>query len=340
MPAQSLLGLTTATGWTVTHKFNTPMASGGNFCVRYKVNSPVHGDAFLKAMDFTAFGSSLEEIYEWTGKYIFEQQILELCAEKNLGRIVKSLDVGKIELAKRSSPLNVAYYVIFEEAKGNVRETYLAKDSDFTSKFKVIHHAAIGVSQLHRNGIAHQDIKPSNILVFSDSQHKVADLGRVVDEAGNSPFAHMAFPGDRGYQPIEIQYGITSLDFPTRKLCDIYMIGSLLYQVLEGVQIKSQVLAEAQKIHPEITRMGFSDALPILISAHNSVLERLRLDCSNILSGIHTDLIVEIIDQMCHPDPSVRGITKRSQTGQFVSIDRFVGKLANLLRVAKTNGNT
>lgn len=332
MPANSLLGLTTKTGWTVTHKINTPLGSGGNFCVRYKANSPTEGDAFLKAMDLTGC-RDLAEINSVSGEYLFEQRILKLCAEKNLRRVVRSLDAGTITIPNRSAPYDKAYYVIFEEAKSDVRQEHLnGTATEYESKFKVLHHVAVGISQLHRNEISHQDVKPSNVLVYDDDEHKVADLGRVVDKSGTSPFANNPFPGDMGYMPIELHYGVRNLEFSTRVLCDIYMVGSLLYQLLQGIQIKTSVIREAQAIQGGVLTMSFQDALPILISAHNIVLERLRTECTSKLDNVISGLIVEIVDQMCHPDPRIRGVTKRSQSSQHISMDRFVGKLSSLCR--------
>ena len=40
-----------------------------------------------------------------------------------------------------------------------------------------MHHIATGLFQLHSAAVAHQDLKPSNVLVFDHSISKVADLG-------------------------------------------------------------------------------------------------------------------------------------------------------------------
>lgn len=338
MPAHSLLGITTNSGWTVTKKFTNPLGTGGNFCVRYRVNSPNYGDAFMKAMDLTGW-TDLQDINRVTGEYLFEQKVLELCSNKNLNRIVRSLDVGRITLPNKPAPLNTAYYVIFEEAEGDVRQKHLnGIASDSRSKFRVLHHVSVGISQLHRNGISHQDIKPSNVLTFPDEENKISDLGRVVDKNGESPFSNLPFPGDTGYMPIEMHFGIMDLDFSTRILCDIYMVGSLLYQMIEGVQIKTPVIAEAENIQSGVLRMSFNDALPILISAHNTVQNRARTKCAYAMDAELAQSISEIIDQMCHPDPQIRGNTTRAKTSQHIKMDRFVGKLSNLLRQAIIKG--
>lgn len=51
----------------------------------------------------------------------------------------------------------------------------------------LMHQITAALRQLHGSGIAHQDIKPSNILFFQDDHTKLADLGRASDRHGGSP---------------------------------------------------------------------------------------------------------------------------------------------------------
>jgi serine/threonine protein kinase len=40
------------------------------------------------------------------------------------------------------------------------------------------HHVATGLQQLHFSEIAHQDVKPANILVTENQTAKIGDMGR------------------------------------------------------------------------------------------------------------------------------------------------------------------
>ena len=49
---------------------------------------------------------------------------------------------------------------------------------DLVFMMGTLHHVSLGLSQLHRAEIAHQDLNPSNVLVFeSGKSSKICDLG-------------------------------------------------------------------------------------------------------------------------------------------------------------------
>src|SRR5205823_2049082 len=66
-----------------------------------------------------------------------------------------------------------------------------------------LHHIATGLYQLHSAEVAHQDLKPSNILVFEGSTSKIADLGCASVKGVASPRDSAAFAGDRTYAPTD-----------------------------------------------------------------------------------------------------------------------------------------
>ncbi len=143
-------------------------------------------------------------------------------------RVVTPLDAGEINVPNFSPPLDKVYYVIFENADGDLRNQYMEPgDKSWLSIFKALHHVTIGAHQLHQASIAHQDIKPSNILYFEHAGSKISDLGRVTDAAGRSPFSNSDFTGDRSYAPIEISYGVRGSCFTDRFSSDVYMVGGV-----------------------------------------------------------------------------------------------------------------
>ena len=100
---------------------------------------------------------------------------------------------------------------------------------------RILHDVTVGISQLHRGNIAHQDIKPSNVLIFSDSDSKIGDLGRSSQRGVHAPHDALPFAGDQSYAPPECLYGHIPQTWGERRLaCDLYQIGSLIVFMYAG----------------------------------------------------------------------------------------------------------
>src|SRR4029078_6903029 len=106
------------------------------------------------------------------------------------------------------------HYLIVELADGDIRshlDTQAVLDAVFV--MKMLHHVAIGLKQLHTANIAHQDLKPSNVLVFrKQMEGKICDLGRAWDKNGAGPYDHDPIAGDWHYAPPEFLYDAIPTD--------------------------------------------------------------------------------------------------------------------------------
>ena len=97
-----------------------------------------------------------------------------------MDRVVRALDSGSITVDP-SIPFTNVPYLIFEAADADIRlHLDTSSASTIAWRLRALHHIATGLKQLHGADIAHQDIKPSNILVFVleslSTVSKVADL--------------------------------------------------------------------------------------------------------------------------------------------------------------------
>jgi eukaryotic-like serine/threonine-protein kinase len=339
MPSQSLEGLTTESGWTITKLLRDKLGSGGNFCTRYLARSENGEEGFLKAMDVSGVVHDISLLQSTVNVYMFEQNILNKCKDKKMSKVVVPQDAGEITVPNFAPPLNTVYYVIFEKAEGTLRDQHLeVPEQNWLAVFRALHHVALGIEQLHNAEMAHQDIKPSNVLAFSQEQFKVSDLGRVVDRQGISPFSSTHFPGDPAYKPIEMYFGLHSLDFNIRKSCDMNMVGSLVFHVVENMPLNALVLREARLLDTNLMAKPFNEALPYILSAFNTVLRRFEDHCIDLFGEKVATSIVSIVYEMCHPDPSKRGLARATNQNVQYSMRRYVGKLANLVRYAKIHG--
>lgn len=191
---------------------------------------------------------------------------------------------------------------------------------------------------MHTADIAHQDIKPSNILKFNNGDSKISDLGRVIDNLGMSPFNKYYFAGDQTYAPLEVKYRLPFSDFYDYKLIDINGVGSLIYQTLTGVSLTTALVNETSLIVPNIMRFDYHDALPFHCTAFFTLMYRIQQECEQKFDVEVATQIVSIISEMCHPDMSKRGSPKRVSKNQRVQFRRYSSKLNTLVRLLTIKG--
>jgi eukaryotic-like serine/threonine-protein kinase len=170
-PAECLLGLDLEGGWHVdSYVLRPPTSTGGKFSVGYLVVNKDKGKGYLKALDFSAAFQSPDParaLEELTKAYNFERDLLAQCKDQKLRRVVVPLADGWVKVPGNFGDLCNVAYLIFELATGDIRnEVANWQKFDLAWVLRSLHHSAVGLQELHLLGIAHQDLKPSNVLVF------------------------------------------------------------------------------------------------------------------------------------------------------------------------------
>jgi serine/threonine protein kinase len=217
--AEQLVGLT-LNGWRVDalvdHRQLDPKATGGNFSQAYMVSRD-GGKAFLKAFDLASVlrhqskRPRAEVLAEMAVDYAFEQKVLARCAE--MERVVRVLGSGDVEV-EQGNAYSWVPYIIFELASRDVRKHLDARPTiGIGWLLRAFHHIAVALAQLHREGVAHQDLKPSNALVFDPGSLKLADVGRASLRGDPHRFDAWDWVGETRYQAPELLY----VRFPLRR---------------------------------------------------------------------------------------------------------------------------
>ena len=336
-PAQQLVGKKLHDGWTVEQLINqSENATGGHFSTAYVVRSADGKKAFLKAMDYKKALESKDparELQAMTAAFNFERDLLEKCRSKGLSRVVTVITSGKLP-PQDNDVSTVVEYLIFELANGDIR-SFISFESAFETAWAIrtMHQAAAALRQLHSAQIAHQDVKPSNVLCFSNQHTKLADLGRASDRDRTSPHDELDFAGDRTYAPPELLYGHVPEDWNRRRLgSDLYMLGSLVLFLCVQVSMTHLIFKRLNKEHRWLNWGGnYKEVLPYIQSAFAEIIRDLRKQITTEFA----DEIPELVKQLCNPDPDRRGDPKNIRLGNQYSLERYVSIFDRLALTAE-----
>lgn len=311
--AERLSGLSLDGGWIVQEALPRPVGTtGGMFSVGYRVIDSQGGRAFLKALDYSAALASPDparELQALTSAYNFERDLLRQCRDKRMTRIVRVVADGSVTVGANAA--DRVQYLIFELAEADARRLLATANAfDLAWALRALHHAATGLQQLHGAGIAHQDLKPSNLLVFTDQSAKLADLGCAAVRGGGAPRESLRVPGDLGYAPPELLYGYESPDWNCRRQgCDLYLLGSMLGFFVSGIGVTAAINARLADGHRWQSWGGeYSDVLPYVKAAFADVLREFAASLSSELR----DELRLTLAELCEPDPEVRGLPSQA----------------------------
>lgn len=338
-PKHSLLGLTLASGWSLDEMLlAAPGSTGGTFGVGYHA-SRGEEQAFVKAIDFWDALNAPDpfaELGKLTQMNLFERDVLSYCMSHRMTKVLRYIGHEYLWVGDQTNPMNRVSCLILEAGTTDLRRLVTNNGlAGCTWNMQVLSDVTLAVAQLHRREIAHQDLKPSNVIAFggtspgSASQMKVGDVGRVVRKNAVGPYDSFDWPGDRRYSPPERWYGYIPPDWcDSREAADAYMLGSLSFYLFTGTPLQVAVINELPTpFRPGVWTGKFDqDLTPVLTAAHTTVLQR---ELQPLISPEVVDLVMGIIRSLTDPVPESRGDSRaRRQLGRPVGIDRIQQRVA------------
>lgn len=346
VPAMRLTGQNLADGWRVVERLDRGSdATGGMWSVGYRVTAdgsgslPAGTEGFLKALDYswaTQQPDQARAIQYMVEAFNFERDIVEHCSSRRMSNVVRGFTSGEVTV--EGPPLfSRVNYLVFEVAPADVRR-HLDSMSAFDAAWALrsLHNVANGLRQLHQATISHQDLKPSNVLVFDSNVSKIGDLGRASMRDVRSPFDGLEIAGDKTYAPPELLYGHLLPDAThRRRAVDMYQMGSMVMYIFTKVGTTASLArAMDSSLWYQQWTGGFEGALPFLRNAFDTTCEQL---IEATPSWLRAD-IVQVFRELCDPDPLLRGDPKKS-VGTLTRLDmqRYVSHLDRLARKAEIN---
>lgn len=347
--AHNLVGHTLPNGWVITRKLSsatpTSGATGGNFSVGYAAERAGR-EAFVKVFDLASaiaanLGNIMQALATIASDHQYESSLLDICSAAHLDRIVSIVDRGQALIPGHGGMQTPLPYIVFEMAAGDIRRT-LARTTAIEDawRFRMLHQVAVGLQQLHGESIAHQDLKPSNVLIFDDDRGaKIADLGRASRNGGTiAPHDGLLVAGAIPYAPPEQAYGIIAPEWKDRREgCDLYHLGCLTTFVFTGTTPNEEYLSLPEAIRPPLWggkwTGTYEDVLPQISATFLGYVSRLKVD----LPHWAADRVGNLVTDLCNPAYQRRGDPDaRQQKGSPLGIDRFISRLDRLAYEAKT----
>jgi eukaryotic-like serine/threonine-protein kinase len=336
--AHQLEGLVLPGGWEVIRKLpRRSSRTGGAFSVGYEVQGSNGARGYCKALDFADALDADDPptaLSEMVDAYNFERDLLLRCGDRKLRRVVSVLHAGTVRV--EGARPNAVSFLVLELADGDANHLLEEADiSDCVVGLRAAHHAAVGLNQLHSIGVSHQDVKPSNLLVWRGSElweGKVGDLGAAHDRFTDSPYDGFVVPGDPAYAAPECLYRGNPTALPGwRQAVDMYMYGNLLAYLLSGVPLAALQLTKYldRSLHWKRFTGTFEEALPYIVDAHGATIRR-------ITAALHEEAAEKIgnfLFELCHPDPDRRGDAVARRVGQNpYTLQRYITRLDLLMR--------
>jgi serine/threonine protein kinase len=280
-------------GWRAT-EIHEVQRDQPNRCRTYLARNPAGELGFVKVLPPST--DDLEQMRLHLEEFFSEREIVELCGERNMRRIVRAIAFDKLE-ARGIVPITI-HYLIFEWAQHDMRALVTSSDDDqILAALGCLHHMATALHELHFSKIAHQNLRPAAVLRFADKTHKLSDF-RHAQRAGTVRTETASFI-DAAHAPPELLYSQPTAAFESRYGADMYQLGALGLHLLTGVGATVQFARELSGLHHWLTWEGsFSDVIPYLDVAHEHIIQNLR----GTLPGSIRIELSEAMRQLTMPD--------------------------------------
>ena len=312
--------------------------SGGNFGVGYIATDLNNGDRrFVKVVDFRKRMHSLHELREILEWAEFEVLMHKACLR--MSKVVRMVAHGQLAFLEEGSsePYNFIC-VVMELGEGDIKNhvDYAPEGSGYW-KLWVLREISLAVVQMERASLAHNDIKPSNVIRFASDgdRHsvKLGDVGRAVTKSGSGPFDDWIWAGDPRHKPLEVLYGYQEQEWQDRSTAaDAYMLGNLASFLFAGASMTERVVNSLPpNLRPGAFNGSYRDIIDVIRHAWNTVLEE---QIAPTFPEQSRDELSRIIRGLTDPDPAIRGEPRARKTGSL-GLDRVHSRLERMARQAQ-----
>lgn len=287
------------------------LIGSGHFSGVFRATDTQSGDAV--AIKILSFRNAPEARIEFDG----ERELLE--ALTSCSNVLTLRDSGQHQLALQTTagvalPVLVEF-LVFELADANLTELLVRRhELPWEERLALFRDVAKGVHQMHIRQMVHRDTKSDNALLFSapDITAKLADLGRSRDTTKPPRFsaeAYVAGRGDLRFAPPELLWLCGTTDPVAMALSDLYLLGSILFELGTGIGLTSAALGNPRLIVDQAVQLPESARAADYTHRHHELRERYEpafAAFSNELSAALRGPALQLLRQLTDPNPAKR----------------------------------
>lgn len=264
----------------------------GGFCNAFKVSKDGKHYFLKEYSDPTEVSPDFKEFFE---------------NQKTIISILNSLDDTTEKILEHFT-IDGHYYQVKNLLSGCNMDDWMERNCNIADRFEAAIQLTKIIQKIHGAGLVHQDLKPGQIMVVSESPLKLiltdfdwsVPKGKIVRMVGTPWFCYID-------------------DKPSEK-SDIFTLGIILCSLLAGAtpyQLKHDNLYEPEKWYSWVSKRSYDEPIDLNPDDITEKLNKVIVDC---LSPDPSDRpsLDQILNALEHPKDVKRGISLVSGSGQLI----------------------